>query len=201
MSPLPQSQFHQQAPIQHTAPRAWHEEFARQHSQPTLNHQIQQRALRGSNNCGVYSNNLNAINHLGMPSTRAQQNQPEKHFSSEYDQVDMEQAFEAVAIQQHHSLELSPPIDLARDFIDMHPSEENRIRSDTILTEASKDEQKHTGKDDADELARTAGQLLDNVIHEQSQKFQDSSFLSLMRQIRDREVHIEGDKLVNVSTP
>ena len=52
---------------------------------------------------------------------------------------------------------------------------------------------------DADGLARTAGELLDKVKHESNPKFQNSNFLSLMRQLRDREVHVEGDKIVNVS--
>lgn len=52
---------------------------------------------------------------------------------------------------------------------------------------------------DADGLARTAGELLDKVKHESNPKFQNSNFLSLMRQLRDREVHVEGDKIVDVS--
>jgi hypothetical protein len=43
---------------------------------------------------------------------------------------------------------------------------------------------------DDEELSRTAGQLLDSVSHETSQKFQDSVFLNLMRRIRDREVRV-----------
>ena len=45
-------------------------------------------------------------------------------------------------------------------------------------------------------LARTAGQLLNSVRDDQSQKFQESNFLALMRQLRDREVRVEGDKIV-----
>lgn len=52
---------------------------------------------------------------------------------------------------------------------------------------------------DADELAKTAGQLLDSLKHEQSQKFQQSNFLALMRQLRDKEVRVEGDKMVDVN--
>ena len=74
-----------------------------------------------------------------------------------------------------------------------------RIGSDRILDEAAKAKQEREGENDADELARTAGQLLDNLKHDQSQKFQESNFLSLMRQLRDREVRVEGDKLVEVS--
>lgn len=55
------------------------------------------------------------------------------------------------------------------------------------------------GEADADELAKTAGQLLDSLKHEQSQKFQQSNFLALMRQLRDKEVRVEGDKMVDVN--
>ena len=74
------------------------------------------------------------------------------------------------------------------------------IGSDAILDEASKQDEEHSPEWEADELARTAGQLLDNLKHEQSQKFQDSSFLSLMRQLRDKEVRVEGDNMVDVSS-
>ncbi len=74
-----------------------------------------------------------------------------------------------------------------------------RIGSDRIIQQDSSEMLKGEGGNDADELARTAGQLLDNLKHDQSRKFQESSFLSLMRQLRDREVRVEGDLLVEVS--
>lgn len=49
---------------------------------------------------------------------------------------------------------------------------------------------------DGDELARTAGQLLETIKHEQNPKFQKSQFLGLMRQLRDGEVIVEGNKVV-----
>ena len=54
--------------------------------------------------------------------------------------------------------------------------------------------------EDPDALARTAGQLLESVRSNTSQKFQNSEFLQLMRQFRDREVQVEGDKIVERST-
>jgi hypothetical protein len=54
--------------------------------------------------------------------------------------------------------------------------------------------------EDPDALARTAGQLLESVRSNTSQKFQNSEFLQLMRQFRDREVQVEGDKIVEKST-
>ena len=75
-----------------------------------------------------------------------------------------------------------------------------RIGSDRILDESQqKDDINHDGKDDSDELARTAGKLLENVKDDTSKKFAGSNFLSLMRQLRDREVRIENDHFVDVS--
>lgn len=73
-----------------------------------------------------------------------------------------------------------------------------RIGSDTIPQTENDAAQAHYN--DSDELARTAGQLLENVSHDKSQKFRESNFLALMRRIRDREVHIEGDEFREVST-
>ena len=91
--------------------------------------------------------------------------------------------------------ELPEPVPSTAPWDEIH-----RVGSDRILDEPLEEKQEHEGKNDADELARTAGQLLDNLKHDHSQKFQESSFLSLMRQLRDREVRVEGDKLVQVST-
>lgn len=49
-----------------------------------------------------------------------------------------------------------------------------------------------------EELAHTAGLLLNNVADNQSEKFQQSSFFSLMREFRDYEKKVEGDKVVDV---
>ncbi|MBE7181807.1 MAG: hypothetical protein INR71_11485, partial [Terriglobus roseus] len=43
---------------------------------------------------------------------------------------------------------------------------------------------------EADELSKTAGHLLDSVAHDTSDKFQNSSFLALMRRLRDKEVRV-----------
>ena len=77
----------------------------------------------------------------------------------------------------------------------------DRIGSDRILQERQEKGKEREVPDDADELARTAGSLLENVKDDVSQKFKQSNFLSLMRQLRDREVRVEGDKLVDVSMP
>lgn len=73
-----------------------------------------------------------------------------------------------------------------------------RIGSDAIPKVNRDDPQ--AARNDSDELAKTAGQLLNSVSHETNQKFRESNFLELMRRIRDREVQIEGDEFREVST-
>ena len=91
---------------------------------------------------------------------------------------------------------LNPNPENSPPGLDFPSSQKNQARWDGILENTS--ESQHGGHD-ADGLARTAGELLDKVKHDSNPKFQNSSFLSLMRQLRDREVHVEGDKIVNVS--
>jgi peroxin-5 len=47
-----------------------------------------------------------------------------------------------------------------------------------------------------DDLARTAGILLESVAHDTRAKFQQSAFLGLMRQLRDGDVVVDGDRMV-----
>jgi hypothetical protein len=55
-------------------------------------------------------------------------------------------------------------------------------------------------RNDDDEMAETAGRLLERVADNTSEKFQNSQFLELMRRLRDREVRVDGDKMVDVSS-
>ena len=47
-----------------------------------------------------------------------------------------------------------------------------------------------------DELARTAAVLLESVKDETNPKFQNSQFLGLMKQLRDGEIVVEGNQMV-----
>lgn len=67
-----------------------------------------------------------------------------------------------------------------------------------LQTDKDKQEPEQKGFTD-EELARTAGALLDSVAHDTSTKFQESVFLQLMRRIRDHEVRVEGEHFVEVS--
>ena len=49
---------------------------------------------------------------------------------------------------------------------------------------------------DGDELARTAAVLLESVKDETNPKFQNSQFLGLMKQLRDGQMVVEGNQMV-----
>lgn len=49
---------------------------------------------------------------------------------------------------------------------------------------------------DSDELSRTAGLLVDSLKDEANPKFQNSAFLGFMRQLRDKEMVVDGDDIV-----
>jgi hypothetical protein len=70
------------------------------------------------------------------------------------------------------------------------------IGADTIQDPATQDPKVALEENNPDALARTAGQLLDSVRHDQSAKFQNSQFLELMRQFRDKEATVQGDRIV-----
>jgi hypothetical protein len=63
------------------------------------------------------------------------------------------------------------------------------------IVQEQKDSNQNTREDD-DALAATAQELLEKVEHNQTDKFRNSQFLGLMRRLRDREVKVEGDKMV-----
>ncbi|MCJ1436284.1 hypothetical protein MMC27_005662 [Xylographa pallens] len=106
-----------------------------------------------------------------------------------------EQLLQSIIAHQRAFLDQSD----SENFADSYPTRELKIGSDAVLEEALKLQDEHDPSWEADELARTAGQLLDNLKDEHSQKFQNSSFLALMRQLRDKEVRVEGDQMVDVS--
>ena len=142
-------------------------------------------------------------------SPMAQQKQPESQTDDVYDEAAFERAFDAArkVMQQSEESAHREETRLDAGLHDIKPQkseawpDHSRIGSDRILDEAQKMGEEGKEADDAEELARTAGQLLENVKGDQSQKFQQSNFLSLMRQLRDKEVRVEGDKLVDVSIP
>ncbi|KAL4963202.1 protein pex20 [Aspergillus stella-maris] len=116
----------------------------------------------------------------------------ESAFEAAFEQAraDMESQFEAQV--ETNASDSSTKNQAEEAPIQPEAQETIRIGSDTIPQANKEDLQ--TAANDADELARTAGQLLHSVSHETNQKFKESNFLALMRRIRDREVQVEGDE-------
>jgi peroxin-5 len=76
-------------------------------------------------------------------------------------------------------------------------AQELQLTSEASLSQQVTEEQiKPRSLHDADELSLTAGLLLDNLKHEENPKFQNSQFMGLMKQFRDREVVVDGNKIV-----
>jgi peroxin-5 len=69
------------------------------------------------------------------------------------------------------------------------------ITPNAATAEASSSQEPGTRQID-EELARTAGQLVETVKDEVNPKFKESAFMGLMRQLRDGEVVVEGDRMV-----
>ena len=67
---------------------------------------------------------------------------------------------------------------------------------EAVDQKSTKDEEIRSSTYEADALAATAQQLLRTVEHNQSEKFKNSQFLGLMRRLRDREVKVDGDEMV-----
>ena len=78
-------------------------------------------------------------------------------------------------------------------------STQPRIGADTIPAQAAPPASVTERAADNEALARTAGALLENVKDERAAKFQRSSFMGLMRQLRDREVTVEGDRVISTA--
>lgn len=85
---------------------------------------------------------------------------------------------------QDHILESNLPLDTDQQILP-----EGMIREE-------QEEPKENTRNDDDALAATAQELLEKVENNQSDKFRNSQFLGLMRKLRDREVKVEGDKMV-----
>ncbi|OSD06848.1 TPR-like protein [Trametes coccinea BRFM310] len=70
------------------------------------------------------------------------------------------------------------------------------VPSAPVNAEATETASRARAAHEADELARTAGLLLDTVQGETNPKFKNSAFMGLMRQLRDGELIVEGNDFV-----
>ncbi|KAE8453701.1 hypothetical protein EG329_009212 [Mollisiaceae sp. DMI_Dod_QoI] len=194
----------------------WHQDFARQQNQ------MSERSMQlPSHTSTAFRHSPMPMMGLGSqfpgvstPQSElsiAQQKQPEESFNEEAFARAFEEAAQAemepvqetapqdnVGTDQVILLDESAEVLMASDDLEMTSDEllsQERIGADTIHDPFSQ-HQDLPEHNDPEELVRTAAKLLDSVQHDQSSKFQNSQFLSLMRQFRDREMTVEGDQVV-----
>lgn len=74
--------------------------------------------------------------------------------------------------------------------------EDEPLIEEAIMEEHVEQQDQNQQEDDNDALAATAKELLEKVEHNKSEKFKNSQFLNLMRKLRDREMKVEGDQMV-----
>ena len=105
----------------------------------------------------------------------------------------------------HHMEQVSPPFEtlqpLPFERLESDPVAEEMLREDTdsavYASDSEMEQQKQQQDDDA--LAMTAQELLEKVEHNQTDKFRNSQFLNLMRKLRDREMRVEGNDMVETA--
>ncbi|KAL8666576.1 MAG: hypothetical protein Q9202_001374 [Teloschistes flavicans] len=199
--PIQAAQFRHEAPLQRHSPMQWHQEFIQQNRPQNPDHR-QPRLVGGGLGFATPTSSSNAYSHQYDAQVGTES---EVKDTILFDDAAFEKAFDAAALEmqnQEASVEQKETIsqpELAEASDLPQESGDYRIGSDRIPDNSERRQEQQSETQDADELARTAGQLLENVKHDQSTKFQQSNFLLLMRQLRDREVKIEGDKIVDVS--
>ena len=96
--------------------------------------------------------------------------------------------------QESHQLNQNDILERQHDLHQPLDINNHFVAEDPIVQEQQ--EPKQSSKEDDDALAATAQELLEKVEHNQTDKFRNSQFLGLMRRLRDREVKVEGDKMV-----
>ncbi|KAF1821120.1 uncharacterized protein K489DRAFT_266151 [Dissoconium aciculare CBS 342.82] len=91
-----------------------------------------------------------------------------------------------------------PPATMDMDYEPLsHMEQLPAVSQELPLQESMIEQPQH----DDDALAATAQELLEKVEHNQSDKFKNSQFLGLMRKLADRQVRVEGDKMVETVSP
>ncbi|KAF1980844.1 hypothetical protein K402DRAFT_309529, partial [Aulographum hederae CBS 113979] len=189
-SPRPASAQRQQGFASQTSSQnplsSWHQDFMRQTS-PAAEAPLQQPMHPMFSGMPSYN--------MGMPMEQPQFYEPETIAQGKQREVDTfeEAAFEQ-AFQEAQTGMMSdePDQELQAETDAMAPPQHQSAEEEAV-------DQQGQGANDADELAKTARLLLDSVADNETEKFQQSAFLALMRKLRDKEVKVEGDKMVEVS--
>ena len=146
----------------------------------------------------------------GFPGTQAESSiaQKQQQPAETFDEEAFARAFEEAARSEMANVQKSTQqqdIESGQDILinesvevlmSDRPLNQERIGADTIHDPTS--EEARAEQSDPDALSKTAGDLLASVRHDQSAKFQNSQFLELMRQFRDKEATVSGDRVVGV---
>jgi hypothetical protein len=153
------------------------------------------------------------MGYMDMP--QMQQHPPQMAEPVGFDAEAFERAFDAASAEMHQREREADPLvsEAAVVHFNMHDTDvatfeinKTRLHESTISPEPllqqqyEQQEEQEAQKTDPDALAQTAGQLLQSVSQETSEKFAQSSFLALMRRLRDKEVVVEGENFIEVST-
>jgi len=96
--------------------------------------------------------------------------------------------------QESHQLNQNDVLESQHDLHQPLDINNHYLPEEPIVQEQRESNQ--STREDDDALAATAQELLEKVEHNQTDKFRNSQFLGLMRKLRDREVKVEGDKMV-----
>ena len=130
---------------------------------------------------------------------RGQQQQPMIHGANWNEEF---AAFQAShpghVLTQHERDAFERAFDEAKSGVPVNWEQEFAAQETSWATEFE-EEQKQAPivtNNDNEALARTAAMLLDSVDTDTNPKFKNSQFMNLMRKLRDSEVAIEGDKMV-----
>jgi hypothetical protein len=222
-NPPPQFQqqpFHRQAAQQRSDIGGWHQDFVRQQFQTAeqpmtqLPNQMGHSAYRFSPMSGT---NMAPQFMGGFVGPQAESSMAQQQPKEAFDDEAFARAFEEASrsemdtrqdTEQRENIKLGQDImfeESAERFMsgmqemEAHAQMQQEPRIGADLIHDPQEPQNSQEQQDPDALARTAAQLLDSVKNNQSSKFQNSQFLELMRQLRDREVTVEGDKIVGMN--
>ncbi|ETI26700.1 hypothetical protein G647_10360 [Cladophialophora carrionii CBS 160.54] len=216
-SPVPAQQFRTEAPLIKSTPLGgWQNEFLRQRSSASTPVSQGKQAVRDLPQMSSNTFQPSFMNYAqtpyqsyttgGFQQQEPQMQQPSMAQELQISDVDFEAAFaDALAHAQEMDQDRAHQIEaqLQSDPTDAHQlsqGEKIKIGSDALHYVEKHERTAEPNARDADELARTAGELLNSVSHDTSEKFQNSQFLQLMRKIRDREVEVQNDDLQEKST-
>jgi hypothetical protein len=219
-NPPPQFQqqpFHRQAAEQRPDTGGWHQDFVRQQFQTA-----EQPMTQSPNQMGHSTYRFSPMSGMNIASQfvggfvgpQAESSMAQQQPKEVFDDEAFARAFEEASrleMDTRQDSEQGENVELGQDImfeesaerfmsgtqeIDAHAKVQQEPRIGADLIHDPQEPQNWHEQQDPDALARTAAQLLDSVRNNQSSKFQNSQFLELMRQLRDREVTVEGDKIV-----